>query len=106
MSPDLAEALAAATTQAERDLAWDEHTQRTIATLRAHVDPNPPHVRPLTTAQLAAIDAAESLAEDRAFFGRYGGTDREADHAALVEENRSGRQVASALDWLERGGVR
>lgn len=77
-----------------------------LATLQAHVDPNPPHVRPLTSAQLAAIDAAESLAEDRAFFGWYGGTDREADHAALVEENRSGRQVASALDWLERGGVR
>jgi hypothetical protein len=49
------------------------------------------HERPKSDAELARDDYLEGLAEDRAFWGRWGGTDQDADRAALRWENEQER---------------
>jgi hypothetical protein len=43
-------------------------------------------------AELAYEDHLESIAEDRAFWGRWGGSEQDADRAALRWENDLERQ--------------
>lgn len=55
------------------------------------------HERPKSDAELAREDYLEGLAEDRAFWGRWGGSDRDADRAALMDENRTLRNAEEYL---------
>ena len=67
-----------------------------LATLTAFLAANPPRpTRPLSDEQLAAIDRLESAAEDKAFWGRWGGSDRDADRAADAWEQSIGRRWGS-----------
>lgn len=66
--------------------------------LTTFIAANPPRpTRPLSDEQLDAIDQRGSAAEDRAFWGRWGGSDRDSDRAALADENRTLRNAEEYL---------